>query len=235
MSSRYILVQKAEFLEKRFGVRVPDTVHLVPSYNIAQGKYAPVITNENPEKIQLYRFGLTPSWSANTGLIICVRAEEDTDPGYDPRFTNSAFRKLIQSQRCLIPADAFIEGPEKEKLNKPYVIYLRNKVRPFAFAGVWDHLSNQETGELISSFAIITTIANSLLLEIPHHCSPVILHREDEKKWLSNELSLAEVNNLLVPYPAGLMNAYPIAPTIKNPMADDPGLIHPAGQRLMPG
>jgi hypothetical protein len=30
------------------------------------------------------------------------------------------------------------------------------------------------------------------------------------------------------------MNAYPIAPTIKNPGADDPGLIHPAGQRLMP-
>ena len=29
------------------------------------------------------------------------------------------------------------------------------------------------------------------------------------------------------------MNAYPIAPTIKNPGADDSGLIHPAGQRLM--
>jgi putative SOS response-associated peptidase YedK len=87
---------------------------------------------------------------------------------------------------------------------------------------------------LIYSFAIITTVANDLMQKIQHHRSPVILHREDEKNWLSNSLPLSEVTRLLVPYPGELMNAYPIAPTIKNPRADDPGLIHPAGQRLMP-
>jgi len=45
---------------------------------------------------------------------------------------------------------------------------------------------------------------------------------------------LSNLTRLLVPYPGELMNAYPIAPTIKNPRADDPGLIHPAGQRIMP-
>jgi putative SOS response-associated peptidase YedK len=241
MCGRYILIQKAEFLEKRFGVKVPDNVHLVPSYNIAPGKYAPVITNENPGEIQLYRFGLTPFWATKPNLFINARAEGDHNPDNDPRFSGAkgiiqkpAFRKPIRSQRCLIPADAFIEGPEKEKLNKPYVVYLRNKVRPFAFAGIWDHWTNPESGEMISSFAIITTVANSLLLKIPHHRSPVILNREDEKKWLSNDLPLAEVTSFLSPYPAELMNAYPIAPTIKNPKADDPGLIHPAGERLMP-
>ncbi|WP_255454164.1 hypothetical protein [Prolixibacter sp. NT017] len=38
---------------------------------------------------------------------------------------------------------------------------------------------------------------------------------------------------MLQPFPAEHMNAYPIAPTIKNPQADDPGLIHPAGPRLL--
>jgi hypothetical protein len=37
---------------------------------------------------------------------------------------------------------------------------------------------------------------------------------------------------MLQSYPTDRMNAYPIAPTIKNPKADDPGLIHPAGPRL---
>jgi putative SOS response-associated peptidase YedK len=241
MCSRYILIQKAEFLEKRFNVRVPDTIHLTPSYNIAPGKYAPVITNENPREIQMYRFGLTPFWSTKPNLIINARAEGDSNPENDLRFrgskgiiTKPAFRKPIHTQRCLIPADAFIEGPEKEKLDKPYLVYLRNKVRPFAFAGIWDHWTNPESGEIISSFAIITTVANSLLLKIPHRRSPVILRHEDEKKWISNDLPLAEVTNLLVPYPGELMNAYPIAPTIKNPRADDPGLIYPAGDRLMP-
>ncbi len=241
MCGRYILIQKAEALEKRFSIRIPDTIHLVPSYNISPGKYAPVITNENPHEIQLYRFGLTPFWSSKLNLIINARTEGDGNPDNDPRYTGAkgiiskpAFRKPIRSQRCLIPADAFIEGPEKEKLDKPYVVYLRNKVRPFAFAGIWDQWANPDSGEIISSFAIITTVANSLLLKIPHRRSPVILRQGDEKRWISNDLSLSEVTSLLVPYPSELMNAYPVAPTIKNPRADDPGLIHPAGERLMP-
>jgi putative SOS response-associated peptidase YedK len=241
MCGRYILIQKAEVLEKRFGVRIPDTVHLVPSYNISPGKFAPVVTDENPHEIQLFRFGLTPSWMTKPALLINARSEGDHNPDNNPIYsgargiiTKPAFRKAIRSQRCLIPADAFIEGPEKEKLNKPFVVYLRDKVRPFAFAGIWDCWKDPETSELIYSFAIITTVANSLLQRIQHHRSPVILHRMDEKNWLSTSLPLSEVTRLLVPYPAELMNAYPIAPTIKNPAADDPGLIHPAGQRLMP-
>ncbi len=241
MCGRYILIQKAEILEKRFNVGIPDTIHLVPSYNISPGKYAPVITNENPHEIQMYRFGLTPSWASRPNLIINARAEGDSNPNNDPHYKGNkgiiskpAFRKPIRSQRCLIPADAFIEGPEKEKLDKPFLVYLRNKVRPFAFAGIWDRWTKPDTGEIISSFAIVTTVANSLLLKIPHHRSPVILHPEDEKKWISNAVPLMDITSLLEPYPGELMNAYPIAPTIKNPKADDPGLIHPAGERLMP-
>jgi putative SOS response-associated peptidase YedK len=241
MCGRYILIQKAEVLEQRFGVIVPNTISLVPSYNIAPGKFAPVITDDHQHEIQLFRFGMTPSWMTKPILFINARAEGDHNSDNNPTYsgakgiiTKPAFRKAIRSQRCLIPADAFIEGPEKEKLNKPFVIYLREKVRPFAFAGIWDRWENPESGELIHSFAIITTVANELLQKIQHHRSPVILQRVDEKNWLSGNLPLSEVTRLLVPYPTELMNAYPIAPTIKNPRADDPGLIHPAGQRLMP-
>ena len=107
-------------------------------------------------------------------------------------------------------------------------------MRPFAFAGIWDTWKNPESGELINSFAIITTVANELMQRIRHPRQPVILNRNDEKYWLSNTLPLSEVTRLLVSYPAERMNAYPIAPTIKNPGADDPGLIHPTGQRILP-
>ncbi len=240
MCGRYILIQKAEVIEKRFGVKVPDTVHLVPSYNIAPGKLAPVITNDRPYEIQLFRFGLTPSWMTKPGLFVNARAEGDHNSDNNPNYTGAkgiitkpAFRKPIRSQRCLIPADAFIEGPEKEKLSKPFLVYLRDKVRPFAFAGIWDSWKNPETEELIHSFAIITTVANEVMQKIQHHRSPVILHESDERKWLSNSIPLADLTRLLHPYPGDLMNAYPIAPTIKNPLADDPGLIHPVGERLM--
>ena len=159
----------------------------------------------------------------------------------DPLYTGSkgiiskpAFRKAIREQRCLIPADAFIEGPEVEKLNKPFLVYLKNKVRPFSLAGVWDQWKNPATGEIISSFAIITTVANILLQKIEHHRCPVILHREDEKKWLSNNIPLSGITELLRPYPGELMNAYPISSRIKDPKIDDPALIQPTGERVMP-
>jgi putative SOS response-associated peptidase YedK len=241
MCGRYILVQTAEFLERRFEVSAPAGLEWVPSYNIAPGKMAPVITNQDPDHLQLFRFGFTPSWASKATMTINARSEGDHNPENDPLYngakgiiTKPAFKRAIREQRCLIPADAFIEGPELEKLSKPYLVYLQNKVRPFSLAGVWDQWKNPATGELISSFAIITTVANLLLQNIGHHRCPVILHREDEKKWLSNNVALAEITGLLRPYPAELMNAYPISPKIKDPKEDNPELIQPIGERILP-
>ena len=239
MCGRYVLVQKVELIEKRFNVEAPQGFDFQPSYNIAPGSYAPVITNENPRQLELFRFGLTPFWSKKPLLLINARAEGDHNPDDNPEYTGArgiitkpSFRKPIRSQRCLIPADCFIEGTTKEKLSRPYVVYLREGERPFAFAGVWDTWANPDTGEIIRSFAIITTVANELLRKIPHHRSPVILPRSLEKAWLSDDLPLSDVTGMLRPYPAELMNAYPVDPAIKSPRAAGPQLLKPVGQRL---
>jgi putative SOS response-associated peptidase YedK len=131
-----------------------------------------------------------------------------------------------------VPADAFIEGTIKERLSKPYVVYLKNQERPFAFAGIWDTWVNKETGEMLNSFAIITTVANEFLMKLPHHRSPVILPRRYESDWLNSELPLSDITSLLNPYPSDLMNGYPIDPGIKNPRADGRELIRPVGERI---
>lgn len=239
MCGRFILIQDAISLKNRFRVEVPEGLDLRPSYNISPGQKTAVITGERPHEIQLYRFGLTPSWSQKPMLLINARSEGDNNPDDDPNFTGEmaifdkpAFRKPIRSQRCLVPADAYIEGTTREKLDRSFVVYLRNKIRPFAFAGIWDAWSNPETGELIHSFAILTTFPNQMVVRLPHHRMPVILSSENEARWLSDDLSSNELSALMQPCPAELMNAYPIAPTIKNPRANDPGLIHPAGPRI---
>jgi putative SOS response-associated peptidase YedK len=241
MCGRYVLVQKVELIEKRFNVKAPEGFDYQPSYNIVPGSYTPVITNENPRQLELFRFGLTPFWSKKPLLLINARAEGDhnaeDDPGYSGAkgiITKPSFRKPIRSQRCLVIADCFIEGTTKEKLLKPYVVYLKEGARPFAFAGIWDTWANPETGEIIRSFAIITTVANDLLQKIPHHRSPVILPRSLEQHWINNEIPLSDVTGMLRPYPAELMNAYPIDPAIKNPRANGPHLLKPIGQRLTP-
>ena len=241
MCGRYILVQKLEFIEKRFNVSAPAGLEWKPSYNISPGQLAPVITSENPRELQLYRFGMTPFWAKKAMYLINARAEGDhnkeDDPGYKGArgiITKPSFRKPIRSQRCLVIADAFIEGTVKEKLSKPFVVYLKNNVRPFAFAGIWDEWTNRETGEICRGFSIITTTANELLQKLPHHRSPVILDQRAEKKWLDTSLPLADVTKLLRPFPSELMNAYPIDPAIKNPRAEGKDLLKPVGERVVP-
>ncbi len=55
-----------------------------------------------------------------------------------------AFRQSIRSKRCLVLADAFIEGPKVERLSKPYVIYKRMEVR--LLADIYDTWINPDTG-----------------------------------------------------------------------------------------
>lgn len=241
MCGRYVLVQKAEIIEKRFNVNLPDGFEWKASYNISPGSMAPVITSENPRELQLFRFGMTPFWAKKPMYLFNARTEGDYNKENDPNYAGSkgiitkpAFRKPIRSQRCLVPADCFIEGTVKEKLDKPFVVYLRDQVRPFSFAGLWDSWANRETGEIIHSFTIITTVANDLLQKLPHHRSPVILEQKDEKKWLDVTLPLSEITKLLKPYPAEKMNAYPVSKAIKNPRSDGPELIKPEGERIVP-
>jgi len=242
MCGRYVSVQKIETIEKRFKLdRTPDNLPYKPSFNVGPGKQAPVITIQKPKELQLYTFGLTPYWAKKKMYMINARAEGKNNEENNPDYIGAkgivdmpSFRKPIRNQRCLVIADAFYEGPEKEKLSKPYLVFLEEKLRPFAFAGIWD-IWRDEAGLEFYSFAIITTVANQITQKIGHHRSPVILEPEQESAWLDIGLPLGEVTSLLHPYDASFMNAYPVGTDIKNPRNDGRQLIEPIGGSFKDG
>ena len=239
MCGRYVTVSKVKTIEKRFNVVAPEPTKYIPNTNVSHGNSAPVITNSKPNELQYFQFGFTPSWAKKQNYVVNARSEGDHNKDDDPRYLGAMgiinkpmFRKSIRSQRCLVPADAFIEGPKKERLNKPYLVHLKNENRPFAFAGIWDEWVNVDTGEIVNSFAIITTVANPLMLKIGHHRSPVILAKNDENNWLDPNLELSSITSLLKPYDYHLMNAYPISKEIKSPKSNGLHLIEPIGERI---
>ena len=91
------------------------------------------------------------------------------------------FRQSIRDRRCIVIADAFIEGRAK-KTRQPYLVYARHGRRPFGLAGIWDEWANPATGEITRSFAILTTVANELMQAIGHHRSPVVLDEEQSRR-----------------------------------------------------
>lgn len=240
MCGRYVNISKVKAVEKRFNAVMERAELYAPNTNISIGNKAPVITQEAPEQIRMYSFGFTPYWAKKPFHLFNARSEGDGNKensreysGAKGIITKPAFRHAIRSKRCLVLADAFIEGPKKERLSKPYVMYRRDGA-PFAFAGLYDQWVNQDTGEITDGFAIITTASTDLTAAIGHHRSPVVLEEEDEAEWLNGNAPLGEVVNMLGPFDHKEWNAYPIAATIKNPRENGADLLKPIGQRIYP-
>ena len=104
----------------------------------------------------------------------------------------ASFKHCI-NQRCLILTNGFYEWKwldEKGKEKQQYLISLPND-KPFAFAGIYSEWTNKNTGELLQTYAMITTEANPLMAEI-HNTKkrmPVILTPQNENDWLNETIN----------------------------------------------
>jgi putative SOS response-associated peptidase YedK len=74
----------------------------------------------------------------------------------------------------------------------------------------------------LHTFTFITGEPNEFLREI-HTRMPVILPEEHHDAWLSGEAG----KEILVPYPAGRMKAWPISARVNSPKNDDAEIIAP--------
>jgi len=218
MCGRFSFSPLAKIIEDRFDVKV-DKTRYKPRYNSAPSQDLAVISKLNPGELSFYRWGLIPFWAKDKTIgnkMINAKAETITEK---PSFKNS-----LKHKRCLVLSDGFYEWKTLNKKEKiPYRITLKNNGL-FAMAGIWDSWKD-ENGELINSFAIITTSPNKLMENI-HSRMPVILEQKDEKKWLTEsnaDLLLA----LLNPYPEKEMTAFPISNLVNSPLNDTPEIMKP--------
>jgi putative SOS response-associated peptidase YedK len=93
----------------------------------------------------------------------------------------------------------------------------------FGLAGVWENWRDPSTGEWVRTFAVITTEANALVVDI-HDRMPVILSPKDYDRWLGLE---PDPRDLLRPFPAEVMRLWPISARVNSPRNDDPDLLEP--------
>jgi putative SOS response-associated peptidase YedK len=143
-----------------------------------------------------------------------------------------AFKHLVDSRRCIIPADGFYEWRREGKRKVPMWVYLANR-EPFGLAGLWD-VWRKSDGTTVESFTIITTEPNELVGPI-HNRMPVMLRREEEEQWLDVlRQSFAAVRSLLKPYPATLMDAHDVSTLVNSAKYDGPECIQPVSGDEMP-
>jgi putative SOS response-associated peptidase YedK len=166
-------------------------------------------------------WGLVPFWAKDTKMAFnTINAKAETIT------TSPTYREPMKRRRCLVPADFFFEWKKLDaKTKQPYAIAMKD-AELFAFAGLWDSWKDRVTGKALETFTVITTAPNELMEPI-HNRMPVILHRQDYARWLKPGDPANLPVDLLRPYPAEEMKAWPVGNDVGNVRNNRPELIEP--------
>lgn len=151
-------------------------------YNGFNHPYTPVIANEDMAHIELYQWGLIPTWAKDT------RFQKNTLNARVESISEKASFKDIEHHRCLVLADAFFEWQWLDaggKRKKKYTLQMPDG-EAFAFAGLWSTWIDPIQGQTRHTYTILTTEANALMSEIHNSKKrmPLILESGYEMQWL---------------------------------------------------
>lgn len=218
MCGRYTIIAKAEEIVKRFHVEVPQSYS--PRYNASPSQVLPVITNEHPDGVSYFQWGLIPKWAKDKSIgskLINARSETISE--------KASFKNAFMQRRCLVIADGYYEWKRQSKKSKiPYRILLKSR-ELFAFAGLWEEYEDGHQNR-IHTFTVITTSAIPSISMI-HERMPVILDPKSERIWLSSSPTTEEQISILKPFDVQEMEYYTISSMVNSVANDTPQLIIP--------
>jgi len=229
MCGRYTLFTPPERVESRFDATFEEPFE--PTYNAAPGQSLPVITNDEPESVQRFEWGLVPSWAEDRSDFEFINARAETVR------EKRSFADAYEARRCLVPADGFYEWVERDGGKQPYRVGVGDD-ECFAMAGLWERWTPPQTqtglGDFgggsgpsgdpdpVETFTVLTTEPNDLVADL-HHRMAVVLDNDEEETWLTGDVDAAA--DLLDPYPADRMYAHPVSTAVNSPANDSPALV----------
>jgi putative SOS response-associated peptidase YedK len=210
-----------EELENRFGATFLDPDKYSPSYYYhAFGlPELPAICSDATNKIKMLRWGLIPYWTRSRTDADEIRFKT-FNARSDSISVKPSFSQSFACKRCLIPVRGFFEWQHTGNQKIPWYITLKSG-DIMSLAGLWDEWVDSSTGEIFSTFTVVTTDANDLMASI-HNTKkrmPVIIGSNEEKKWLDISCSPDEVLKMANPYSSDILRAHTISPLINSKTA----------------
>jgi len=211
MINRYSLVASIEKISKCLG-KLEFSADYYLSYNISPLDHCYIITQEENQLIQRYRWGLLPAWSRqgiNSGNLYNARAQGIV--------SKPSFRIPIRQKRCLVLADSFyVMNSNKEA----YRVYNRNE-GVLLFAGLYDQC---HTGGVEQNTFTLITVPSNREVSRYSSVSPLILNEENQQNWLSNVSSLDKILSMLKPNENYTLSAYKVSSELTNKDFNNPTL-----------
>lgn len=188
MIKRYSITLSKNQLSKHFEASVD--AEYKPYFNAGPGQKLPVITSDNPHRIHLFQWGILPFNSSEMGV-----AEKLINARAKTLFAKEPFCNLVESKRCIIPADSFYVWKEQFNVSTPYRITSATD-SPFSIAGVWDEWRMDEGEAMFGSFTMITRESRPELKEYTERM-PLILNDQEKNIWLNDRIQEDFIHDVL--------------------------------------
>jgi putative SOS response-associated peptidase YedK len=189
---------------------------ILPNYYFISGFSHPLLPIIKQDGLFLFEWGLIPSWIKDADSAKQLSTKTLNAKG-ETVFEKSSFKKSILSQRCILSISGFFEWQEINKNKIPYFIKTKSN-ELFSLACIYDSWEDRASGEIKNTFSILTCSANPMMQTI-HNLKkrmPVILCKEDEKKWINPTLKKEEIVSIIKPYNEGDMIAYTVSKNLNN-------------------
>ena len=211
-----------EELESRYDATLIDRDKYRPSYyyHAFSLPSLPAVCSGDISKIKLLKWGLIPGWTKSQDQANIIRYKT-FNARSESIATKPSFSSSFRSKRCIIPIKGFFEWQHLGNEKIPWYIYhTENEV--LSLAGLYDDWIESNTGEVLSTFSIVTTEANDLMAVIHNSGKrmPLILNKSTENRWIDVSISTDEAISLLYPAPSEILKAHTISPLINDRSAN---------------
>lgn len=189
MCAQFGMFKDGKFLLKIFRTKPP--VKEFRAGVVLPRRKGPVVTVEEGERtLSEKEFGLIPSWSKDRKVKFATHnarlMSEDKKTGTPvPIYAKPTWRDPFSRRHCLVPMDYFIEPIYSGEFAGNMVKFVPQNEEVIAAAGVWENWVSKDTGEIVSTFAVITDEPLPYIKKIGHDRSPVFLAPNDYDGWLN--------------------------------------------------
>ena len=218
--------EKVEKLEKKLGVELPQQIlrdlFNIPQYHL-NGFAHPnmlVIPQQFPKLLVPAVWGIVPQNKTSKQIKEYYKESVGYGGGLNARseklFNHFIYKKVVSTQRCIIPVSGFFEPHEYLKKKYPFYVH-RADNEPLIFAGIYTVIDTYVT------FSILTTKASLLLAKVHNSKKrqPVMLQDHQVSLWLSNQLDSNAINQIIeTPLPDNMLEAYPVSKALFSPKED---------------
>jgi putative SOS response-associated peptidase YedK len=176
----------------------------------------PILIDEGVLSWQSMHWGLIPHWCRTWSealelMNMTLNARSET------LFEKPVFSHAAKTKRGLLPITGFYEYKHAKGKKFPHFIdWNDEEVRWLAC--VCDEWKDLERGEVVSTFAIVTTAANQFMSGIHNNPEldgprmPVIMKADELKVWMDNQTPEQELKELLKPHEDHQLRAKTVKP-----------------------